>query len=123
MHVSICDAEVQTLSVWTGEAICVHPLRCSPAAFDLTPGAYRRRRWFHARRKSRGEATSWTIEWGAWLEESMNRSVQRHYSRMGRAMMEPIKVPKPCWGEYEAGQEQEQKQMLRHRDPRCLKLG
>jgi len=47
MDVSVCDAEVQALMVRTGEAICVHPLRCSSAAFDLAPGAHRWRRRLH----------------------------------------------------------------------------
>src|SRR5690349_23886665 len=33
-------------------SLCVHPLRCSPAAFHLMPGAYRRRRRLHNRRRS-----------------------------------------------------------------------
>jgi hypothetical protein len=36
MHVSVSDAGVEAFSVRTGEALCVHPLRGSPAAFDLT---------------------------------------------------------------------------------------
>jgi hypothetical protein len=39
MDVSVCDPEVQTLLVGTGEALRIHPLWCSPAAFHLTPGA------------------------------------------------------------------------------------
>ena len=39
MDVSVCDPEVQTLLVGTGEALRIHPLGCSPAAFHLTPGA------------------------------------------------------------------------------------
>jgi hypothetical protein len=41
MNVNVCDAEVRALGVRTGEAICVYPLGCSPAAFDLVPGADR----------------------------------------------------------------------------------
>jgi hypothetical protein len=121
VNVSIGDSRVRTLSVRTGEALCVHPLRCSPAAFHLTPGAHRRRRWLHNRRESGGEATGWTIAWGAWLEETLDRGMQRHCSRVGRAMMGQGKVPKPCQGENEEEQEQEQKQMLGHKDPRYLK--
>jgi hypothetical protein len=49
VNVSIGDTKLRTLSVRTGEALCVHPLRCSPAAFHLTPGAHRQRRWLHNR--------------------------------------------------------------------------
>jgi hypothetical protein len=66
VNVSIGDSRVRTLSVRTGEALGVHPLRCSPAAFHLMPGAHRRRRWLHTGRESGGEATGWTIAWGAW---------------------------------------------------------
>jgi len=75
MNVSVCDAEVRALVVRTGEAICVHQFRCSPSAFDLAPGAHRERRWLHTRREGGGEATGWTIERGAWLEETVDREV------------------------------------------------
>jgi len=66
MHVSVCDAGVEALSVRTGEALCVYPLGCSPTAFHLTPRAYSRRRRLHNRREGAGEATGGAIVWGAW---------------------------------------------------------
>jgi hypothetical protein len=41
MVVSVCDPEVAALSVGTGEARGVDPLRCAPAAFHLAPGTHR----------------------------------------------------------------------------------
>jgi len=46
---SVSDVEVRTLVDGTGEALCIHPFRCSPPAFDLAPGAHRQRRWLHNR--------------------------------------------------------------------------
>ncbi len=40
MHSRVSVAKVRALPVRTGEALGVHPLRCSPPAFHLTPGAY-----------------------------------------------------------------------------------
>ncbi len=65
MNVSICDARVGALSIRTGEALCIHPFRCSAPAFDLTPGAHRERRRLHTRREGGGEATDGAIVWGA----------------------------------------------------------
>src|SRR5437868_4356940 len=45
MDVSIGDAEVGALSIGTGVALRVDPLRCSPAAFHFAPGTHRHRRW------------------------------------------------------------------------------
>ncbi len=47
VDMSICDPGGRALSVRTGETFCVYPLRGSPTAFDLTPGAYSRRRRLH----------------------------------------------------------------------------
>jgi len=41
VNVSIGDAEIWASVVRAGEAICVYPLRCSSATFDLAPGAHR----------------------------------------------------------------------------------
>jgi len=76
---SVSDAEVRTLVVGTGEALSVYAFRGSPPTFDLAPGAHRQRRWFHSR-EGGGEATGWTIEWGAWLEDTLDRGVYRCYS-------------------------------------------
>jgi hypothetical protein len=38
MDVSVCDPEVRTLVIRTGEAFGVYPLGCSSSAFHLTPG-------------------------------------------------------------------------------------
>jgi len=80
MNVSVCDAGVEALSVRTGEALCVYPLRCSPTAFHLTPRVYSRRRRLHTRREGAGEATGGAIVWGAWLEETLDFGVDSSYS-------------------------------------------
>ena len=71
VNVSIGDPEVPTLLVWTGEALGVDPLGCSPAAFHLTPGAYWRSRWPSARRGSGGKTTGGAIVWAAGLQETV----------------------------------------------------
>jgi hypothetical protein len=38
MNVCVCDSKIGTFSVRTGEALGVHPLRGSPAAFHFIPG-------------------------------------------------------------------------------------
>jgi hypothetical protein len=43
VDVGISDPGVRASSVRASEALSVHPLRCASAAFDLTPGADRRR--------------------------------------------------------------------------------
>jgi hypothetical protein len=48
VDVSVGDSEVRALLIGTGEAFGVYPLRCSSAAFHLTPGAYRRRSRSHS---------------------------------------------------------------------------
>ncbi len=45
MKVCLWNAEGEALSVGTGEALGVHPLGYSWAAFDLAPGAHRWRCW------------------------------------------------------------------------------
>src|SRR5260370_252077 len=40
MDVGVCDAEVRALVVRPGEALCVPPLRCPSAAFDLEPAPH-----------------------------------------------------------------------------------
>jgi len=118
MNVSVCDAGVGALSVGTGEALCVHPLGCSPATFHLTPGSDRERRWLHNRREGGGEATGWAIEGGAWLEKTLDPGAQlRCCSRAGRAMMGPVEMTKLCQRENE----QEQEHMKVHKNPLCLK--
>ena len=88
VNVSVCDPGVRALLVGTGEALGVHPFRGSPAAFHLTPGSDRQRRWLYTRREGGGEATGWTIEGGAWLEKTVDRGAHlRCCSRVGRAMM------------------------------------
>src|SRR5260221_4260752 len=71
MNVSVCDARVRALGVGTGEAIGVHPLRCSPPAFDLPPGAHTRRA--HTRRDGAREATGRANQREAWLEDAFYR--------------------------------------------------
>src|SRR6266704_3691013 len=63
-NVCVCDFKVGTLSVRTGEALGVHPLRCSPAAFHLSPGTHRQRRRLLFTRRGRGsETTGGAIVW------------------------------------------------------------
>ena len=104
MNVSVCDAEVWTLVVRTGEANCVYPLGCSPAAFDLAPGAHRWRRRLHTRREGGGEVTGGAIPWGAWLEKSVDCGVQRHCFRVRKPMTGPVQMTKLCQEEHEEGQ-------------------
>jgi hypothetical protein len=73
VEVSVCDPGVRALLVGTGEALRVHPLGCSSAAFHLTPGAYRRRGRSHTLRGGIGEATGGAIKRGAWLEKTLDR--------------------------------------------------
>jgi hypothetical protein len=72
VDVSVCDAEVRALVVGTGEALSVYPFGSTPSAFDLAPGAHRKRRRFHTRREGGGDAAGWTIKWGAWLEQTLD---------------------------------------------------
>jgi hypothetical protein len=44
MDVGIGDPKVQTLLIWTGEALLISPFGSSTSAFDLAPGSYRQRR-------------------------------------------------------------------------------
>ena len=62
VDVSVGDSEVRALLVGTGEAFGVHPLGGSPAAFDLTPGAYRRRSRSHTRRGGAHELRNEVVE-------------------------------------------------------------
>ncbi len=73
-NVCVCDFKVGTLSVRTGEALGVHPLRCSPAAFHLSPGMHRQRRRLFTRRGRGSETTGGAIVWGARLQETLERS-------------------------------------------------
>jgi hypothetical protein len=73
MNVGIGDAEVGARLVGTSEALGVYSLRCSPAAFDLAPGAHRSRCWLYTRRGSGGDTTGGAIVWGAGLEQMVER--------------------------------------------------
>ncbi len=75
MDGSVCDPEVRALLVGTSEARGVYSLGCSPAAFDLAPGAHRCRCRSHNGRVGAGVAAGWTIKRGTWLEETLNCSV------------------------------------------------
>ena len=95
------DTEVRALVVGTGEALSAYPFGRTPSAFDLAPGAQRKRHRFHPRRegggkairilllemretntffKQEGEAAGWTIKWGAWLEQTLDCGVDGSYS-------------------------------------------
>lgn len=80
-----------------------------------------RERGPHNRRESAGEATDGAIAWGAWLEETLDSSMRRPSSWVGRVMVWQVTMPKLHQVEHE--EEQEQEQIQGHRDPRCLKLG
>ena len=69
VDLSIGVPEVRALLIGTGETLGVDPFGCSPTAFHLTPGAYRRRGRFHA---WRGETTHGAIKWGARLEKTVD---------------------------------------------------
>jgi hypothetical protein len=121
VDVSVCDAEVRAPLVRAGEALCVQPLRCSPPAFHLAPGEYRRRRRLHIRREGAGEASGGAIARGAWLQEALERGVPRCCSQLDWEMMAPVKVTKPRQDEHEAEQEEEQEYVKGHQDPHRLK--
>jgi len=118
---SVCDPRVRALLVGTGEALSVHPLGCSPAAFHLTPGAYRCWGRSHTRRGGAGETTDGAIARGAWLEKTLDRGAHDPYFCVGRLKMGPIKVPKARQAEDEEEHEQEQEHLKGHNNPRCLK--
>src|SRR5260370_20812255 len=120
-NVRVCDAKVRALVVGTGEAVGVHALRCSPPAFDLPPGAHRRRA--HTRRDGAREATGRAIAWGAWLEKTLYRGAFGCSCRMGRTMMGPAKWTKPQESEHEEEQRQEQENMKGHKDTLGLRVG
>src|SRR5437773_10685135 len=105
MNLSVCDPEVRALVVGTGEALGVYPFRCSPPTFDLAPGAYSRRYRLYKRRRGVGEATGGAIVWGAWLEQTLDRSALGGGCRPGRTLMGPVKGTKPCEREHEDKQE------------------
>ena len=119
MNVSVGDAEVGALLVGTGEALGVHALGGSPAAFHLTPGTYRRRRWPSTRRGSGGETTGGAIVWERGL--SRRWSVVRLASPFEEESpkWKPVKTPEPRQREEKADQEQELVHMKCHNDPRC----
>src|SRR5438105_2138924 len=121
MNGSVCDAEGRALVMRTGEALCVSPLGCSPAAFHLAPRAHRWSRRLHIRREGRGEATGGAIVWGAWLEKSVDCGVQRHCLRVRKPMTDPVQMTKLRQGEREEGQKQEHKHLKHQKDSRCLK--
>ena len=68
MEVSVSDPAVRALRVRTGEAVGVHALGCSSAAFHLTPRPHWHRGRFHT---WRAEATDGTIKRGAWPEKTV----------------------------------------------------
>ncbi len=74
MPVCVCDPEVQTLLIWTGEAFGGYVLGCSSPAFHLTPGTYRSRCWPSSRRRREGQVTGGAIIWSAGLEETVEHA-------------------------------------------------
>ena len=75
----IGDPGVRALLVGTGEPSVFTRMACSPAAFHLTPGAYRRWSRSHSRRGGAGEATGRAIVRGAWLEKTLHRGAHSSY--------------------------------------------
>jgi hypothetical protein len=80
MNVSICDSEVRALVVGAGETLSIYPFRSTSPAFDLAPGAHRKRGRSHTRREGGGEAVGRTIKWSARLEETLDFGVDGSYS-------------------------------------------
>jgi hypothetical protein len=78
VNVSLDDAEIRALLIGTGETFSEYPLRGSPLAFDLAPGAYRSRCWSCTQRGSRGASTGRAIVGGAGLEQTVKPGVLGH---------------------------------------------
>src|SRR5215469_6623686 len=74
MNVSISDAKVRALLIGTGEALRVYAFGSSAPAFDLAPGARRRRA--HNRRVGTAEVTGEAIVWGAGFEQTLHRGAR-----------------------------------------------
>ena len=74
MNVSVGDPEVRALLIGTGEALRVYAFGSSAPAFDLAPGAHRRRA--HNRRVGTGEVTGEAIVWGAGFEQTLHRGAR-----------------------------------------------
>lgn len=117
VDVSVCDAEVRAMVVGAGETLGSYPFRSPSSAFDLAPGAHRKRGWSHTRREGGGETAGRTSKWSARLEETVDFGVDGSSSRVRRAMLEPGQLPKPRQAEYE----EEQAYMKGHRALPCLK--
>jgi hypothetical protein len=79
MDMSIGDPEVGALLVGTGEAVGIHALRCSPAAFDLTPATYWCTGRSHTAGGSGGKTTGGAVKWRAWLEQTVRRGASAPY--------------------------------------------
>src|SRR5438552_18325136 len=94
MNGSVCNAEVKTLSVGTGEALCVHALGGSTAAFHLAPGTHRSRDWPCTRGGSGGETTGGAIVWAAGLEQTVEGGALGPCSWTGRLKLKPAQAPK-----------------------------
>jgi len=71
MNGSVCDAEVRTLPVGTGEAVGLYPLGGSPSAFHLRPRTYGQRRWPTTQRGSGGETIGGAVVWAAGLQQTV----------------------------------------------------
>jgi hypothetical protein len=123
VDVSIGDPEVRTLLVGTSEARGGYALGGSSAAFHLTPGAYWCTGGSHIRRRRAGETAGRTVQWRAWLEQTVHPGAHNSCFEGGRLKMEPIKTPKQHQKEGEKENEQEHEHMKSHNDPRCLKWG
>jgi hypothetical protein len=93
MNRSLSDPAVPALRVGTSEPLGIYAFGGSPAAFDLAPGAYRRRCISHKRRVDGGDTTGMAVKWGSWLEETLNCGADSPSSWMGRLMREPAKTP------------------------------
>jgi hypothetical protein len=123
VNVSLDDAEIRALLIGTGETFSEYPLRGSPLAFDLAPGAYRSRCWSCTQRGSRGASTGRAIVGGAGLEQTVKPGVLGHAFWRGRPKKEPVQTPEPRQRKKEADYEQEDEHMKGHTDPHRLKWG
>ncbi len=74
VDVSIRDVKIHALLIGSSEAGSRYALGRSPPAFDLAPGAHRRRCWPSSRRGSGGETTGGAIVWAAGLQQTVERA-------------------------------------------------
>jgi hypothetical protein len=62
-----------------------------------------------------GETAGGAVKWGAWLKQTADHGVYCPCLPVGTVMMEQTKATKPCQGEQEEEQKQEDEHMKGHR--------